>query len=103
MARNGANIPKASRPWLYEIYTSLFSENSNNPNALSEEEKNRVDGILLGALFMDYRYTEADEIAGRLLEKNELPWQVYYNLVDFFSKTRRYDEASESIEIAEKL
>jgi DNA polymerase-3 subunit alpha (Gram-positive type) len=103
MARNGANIPKASRPWLYEIYTSLFSENSNNPNALSEEEKNRVDGILLGALFMDYRYTEADEIAGRLLEKNQLPWQVYYNLVDFFSKTRRYDEASESIEIAEKI
>jgi DNA polymerase-3 subunit alpha (Gram-positive type) len=70
---------------------------------LSTEEKNRVLGLVLGALYMDYRYDEADIIAGKLLEQSALPKQAFYNLADFFLKTRRYDEASDAIETARKL
>ena len=90
-----ANVPKASRPWLYEVYEVL-----KKTPGLTTDEKNRIRGILLGALYMDYRYEEADTLAGRLLEQECLPVKAYYNLADFFLKTRRYDEAEDVIETA---
>lgn len=49
---------------------------------------------MLGALFMDYRYTEADQLVdGPLQEESSLPKQVYYNIADFFIKTRCYEKA----------
>ena len=98
IADGSANVPKASRPWLYEIYETFKKE-----EGLSSEEKNRVRGLVLGALYMDYRYEEADALAGRLLEQTVLPKQAFYNLADFFLKTRRYDEASDAIEAARKI
>ena len=98
LAAGGANVPKTSRMWLYEIY-EVFKANEG----LTLDEKNRVRGLMLGALYMDYRYEEADALAGRLLEQTLLPKQAFYNLADFFSKTRRYDEASDAIETARKL
>ena len=89
---DGANVPKASRPWLYEVYEVL-----KKTPGLTTDEKNRIRGILLGALYMDYRYEEADTLAGRLLEQERLPVKAYYNLADFFLKTRRYDEAADAI------
>lgn len=98
IADGNANVPKSSRPWLYEIY-EILKKNEE----LSVDEKNRVKGILLGAFYMDYRYEEADALAGKLLEQKILPKQVFYNLADFFLKTRRYDEASDAIEAARKI
>lgn len=98
IAAGSANVPKASRPWLYEIY-EVFKTNEG----LTIDEKNRVRGLMLGALYMDYRYDEADALAGKLLEQPSLPKQAFYNLADFFLKTRRYDEASDAIETARKL
>ena len=98
VAAGSANVPKASRPWLYEIY-----ETFKQTEGLSLEEKNRVRGLVLGALYMDYRYEEADMLAGKLLEQPMLPKQAFYNLADFLLKTRRYDEASDAIEAARRL
>lgn len=98
IAAGSANVPKASRPWLYEIY-EVFKANEG----LMLDEKNRVRGLILGALYMDYRYEEADALAGKLLEQTSLPKQAFFNLADFFLKTRRYDEASDAIETARKL
>lgn len=93
-AGNGANIIKAERPWLYKVYPAIV----NAEPGLSTEEKNRVRGFLLGALFMDYRYVEADAVADELLrEETKLAKQVYYNIADFFLKTRRYEEAGDAI------
>lgn len=98
VAAGSANVPKASRPWLYEIY-----ETFKQTEGLSLEEKNRVRGLVLEALYMDYRYEEADVIAGKLWEQPILPKQAFYKLADFFLKTRRYDEASDVIEVARRL
>ena len=98
VAAGKKDVPKASRPWLYEIY-----ETFKQTEGLSLEEKNRVRGLVLGALYMDYRYEEADVLAGKLLEQPILPKQAFYNLADFFSITRRYDEASDAIESARRL
>jgi len=59
--------------------------------------------MVLGALFMDYRYEDADLLAGELLEEDALPTQAYYNLADFYSKTRRYDEADDAMDAAARI
>lgn len=98
MSGGSANVSKNSRPWLYEVYEEI-----KQMDGLSRDERNRVRGWVLGALFMDYRYVEADALAGKLLEQDNLPMQVYYNIADFFSKTRRYDEASDAITACKNL
>lgn len=95
---DGANVPKASRAWLYET-NEVLKKNSG----LSADEKNRIRGILLGSLYMDYRYEEADVLAGKLLEQERLSVNAYYNLADFFLKTRRYDEAADAIGTARDM
>lgn len=92
------NVQKNSRPWLYETYAAI-----KDAEGLGVPEKNRVKGLVLGALFMDYRYEDAELLAGELLEEDNLPKQVYYNLADFYSKTRRYDEAEDAMNAASEL
>ena len=93
-----ANVPKNSRPWIYGIYKQI-----SGMDGLTGMEKNRIKGIVLGARFMDYQYEAADILAAELIEEEELPRQTYYNLADFYSKTRRYDEADDAMDAAEKL
>lgn len=93
-----ANVQKYNRPWLYETYGRI-----KDLEGLSRQEMNRIKGMVLGALFMDYRYDEADLVAAELLEEVTLPKQAYYNLADFYSKTRRYDEADDAMNAATKL
>ena len=93
-----ANVQKYNRPWLYETYGRI-----KDLDGLSRQELNRIKGMVLGALFMDYRYEDADLLAGELLEEGALPMQAYYNLADFYSKTRRYDEADDAMDAAARL
>ena len=93
-----ANVQKYNRPWLYETYGRI-----KDIEGLSRQELNRIKGMVLGALFMDYRYEDADLLAGELLEEDVLPTQAYYNLADFYSKTRRYDEADDAMDAAARL
>ena len=86
------NVPKASRPWFYDLYRSVIRD-----PGLSEAERNRLHGIALGANYMDYAYQEADKIAAELYASNEIPWQGYYNLAEFYITTRRYELADEVI------
>lgn len=84
-------IVKAHRSWLYEIYKTIDFA------ALSEWEVLRIKGIMLEALFKDYRYKEAEKLATELVELVELPWQAAITVADFFNKTRRYDAAEQVI------
>lgn len=98
LSGTSANVQKNNRPWLYETYAAL-----KDADDLSRTELNRIKGMVLGALFMDYCYEDADLLAGELLEEDSLPTQVYYNLADFYSKTRRYDEADDAMNAAAAL
>lgn len=95
IAGASSNVPKASRPWFYEIYDQI-----KDSAELTENEKNRLAGIAVGARYMDYAYEAADEIASVLCVSENIPWQASYNLVEFYTNTRRYDSADEVIEEA---
>ena len=91
----GANIPKDSRKWFYGEYAKIIGS-----SGISDEEKLRLNGIALGAATMDYEYERAESIAEQLRGENNLPWQVYHNLIDFYTKTRRYATAEELVKKA---
>ena len=92
IAGASSNVPKASRPWFYEIYDQI-----KDSAELMENEKNRLAGIAVGARYMDYDYEAADEIASVLCVSENIPWQASYNLAEFYTTTRRYDSAEEVI------
>ena len=87
-----SNVSKDSIPWFFEIY-EMIKDN----DGLTEDEKNRLHGIALGACNMDYDYFRADRIASLLSESEDIPWQACYNLAEFYINTRRYDAAEEVI------
>lgn len=96
----GTNIrvPRASKTWFYENYEQIIGT-----EGLDKEEKLRLKGLMLEALYQDYRYPEADELASELLERSTLPWNAIYVIAEFFSQTRRYDEADDAISVGNKL
>ena len=85
---DSANIQKNSRPWFYEVYASV----RNNP-MLSLWEKHRLDGIALGAYYMDYEYEAAEQMAQELSAAQDVPYQAVCNIAEFYTTTRRYDLA----------
>lgn len=87
-----SNINKDSRQWIYEIYEAV-----KDADGLSDAEKLRLGGIVLGALYMDYDYEAADALADQLSAADDTPWQVCYNLTKFYTMTRRYDIADDII------
>ena len=96
----GTNIrvPRASKIWYYEVYERII-----DMEGLTKEEKLRLKGLMLETLYQDYRYSEADALASELLEQDVLPWQATYVIAEFFSQTRRYDEADDAISVGNKL
>lgn len=98
MVGDSTAIAKNSRPWLYEAYDVC-----KKVEGLSEYELNRIKGLVLDALYKDYMFAEADELATDIMESDNLPKQVYFTVADFYTKTRRYDEADEILTEAEKL
>lgn len=93
-----AYIAKSSRSWLYKVY-----EICKETSGLSEMELNRVKGLVMDALYKDYRFMQAEEMAAEIMQSEELPKQVYLTLAEFYTKTRRYDEADEILSDAEKI
>ena len=85
---DSANIQKNSRQWFYEVYASV-----RNDPMLSLLEKHRLDGIALGAYYMDYEYEAAEKIAQELSAAQEVPYQAACNMGEFYTTTRRYDLA----------
>lgn len=90
MAGDMVSVPKASRQWLYDKYKVC-----KDSEKLSALEQNRVKGLVLDALYKDYYFEEAEDMAVKLVESEELPIQVYMTLGDFYTKTRRYEAAEE--------
>lgn len=98
MVGTNMRVPRASKPWFYEVYGKIIKM-----DGLEKTEKLRMKGLMLEALYQDYRYQEADELASELSEQNPLPWQTIYVIAEFFSQTRRYDEADDAISVGNKL
>ena len=88
-------VSKASRPWFYEIYKSI-----RDNDRLSMGEKCLLDGIALHAFSGDYQYEKAEKTVSRALSSNCIPWQVYKNIAEFYSITRRYDMADRFLQEA---
>lgn len=98
MVGTDLKVPRASKLWFYETYEMIIGM-----DGLEKEERLRLKGLMLEALYQDYRYPEADKLASELLERSPLPWQTIYVIAEFFSKTRRYDEADDAISVGNKL
>ena len=85
-------VPRASKIWYYGVYDKIIEM-----EGLAEEERLRLKGLMLETLYQDYKYPEADALAAELLDQNNLPWQATFVIAEFFSQTRRYDEADDAI------
>lgn len=83
-------VAKNSREWLYNIYDQVKASDE-----LTMSEKNRIRGLVMAAYVMDYRYQDAEEMAAKLAEAQELPKYCYYTIGNFYTKTRRYELAEE--------
>lgn len=83
-------VPKVSREWLYDIY-----EQVQGSKELSDDEINRIRGLVMAGYVMDYRYQDADEMAALLTSYEGLPKWCYYTLGDYYTKTRRYEAAED--------
>lgn len=83
-------VPKQSRQWLYETYAQI-KDGSN----LSDFELNRIRGLVQAGYVMDYRYQQAEEIAILLSQYEKLPKHCYCTLGEYYTKTRRYEDAEE--------
>lgn len=81
-------IQRTKKPWFYDTYEKCIDR-----EGLSDWERFRLKGLMLDALYTDYRYFDADKIAIELVDVEKLPWQTAGSLADFYIKTRRYDEA----------
>ena len=90
ISKSAYSVLKASRPWLYELYNSAI-----NMEGLSLKEKNRIHGLVLDALFKDYRFYDAEKLATELSESAEVPFEAACTLAEFYTKTRRYEAAEE--------
>ncbi len=98
MVGDASYIAKNSRPWLYEMYEICKSQ-----EGLSLLELNRIKGLVIDALYKDYMFLEAEELAVEIIQSEQLPKQVYLTLAEFYTKTRRYEAAEELLAEAKKL
>ena len=87
-----AFMPKASREWLYKEYEKV----KDNPE-LSDEKQTRLKGIVLDALYKDYRFSEAEKILNDLLESDGQCSINHLIMADYYIKTRRMDKAEEMV------
>lgn len=87
---------KNLRPWIREHAAPLLSEQ------LSEEQRLRLQSLLLSAEYNDYHYDKAEPLAEALYQAAEfgLGYQAAYTLAEYYIYTRRYDRCQMVIENA---
>ncbi|SFQ09324.1 DNA polymerase-3 subunit alpha [Lachnospiraceae bacterium XBB1006] len=87
-------VAKKDRELLYKNFSMI------DGNKIPDKEMARVEGLMLSALVGDYKYSEAENFVDSILEKDDIPWQAYYAIADFYNKTRRYDTVEKIMETA---
>lgn len=97
MAGKYSFVQKDTRKWLCNTAPACMDKPE-----LSDEENARVKGLVLDAHFKDYRFEETEKVANDLLKGPHYPKLVYYTLIDYYTKTRRFDKASSIIVRGEK-
>ena len=85
---NRAGIVKSDRGWLYSSFLD------KDLAIYTLEERLRIKGWLLDAMWQDYEYDRAEEIASTLILENDIPYSTVLSLADYFTRTRRYDAAA---------
>lgn len=91
-------VQRDSKEWFCQIYNEIVESKE-----LSKTEKTRLKGLMLEKLYQDYRYYEADELASDLLNRPLEVWQTAYVIAEFYSQTRRYDEAEDVMNMGRAL
>ena len=92
LANNSYNIRKDDRSELYSL-----AETCGDSEKLESGEKGLVKGFVLDALFKDYLYEDADELAAEMMKLSDLPGEAYSAMAEFYTKTRRYETADRVI------
>lgn len=92
---NGIGVSKVNYQWLIENAESCLCSET-----LSDFEKSRIRGLTLNALYCSYDWQQADKIATYLLDENDLPFETYLSLIEFLTRTRRYDLSADVIQKA---
>lgn len=95
MCEGSANVCKAFRTDYLKLFDAV-----RDADGLTDEERRRMEGLALGARYMDYEYDEAERLGTALCRKGSLPWQTCANLAEYYTTTRRYDMADLVIEDA---
>lgn len=85
---NNSGVNKENRQWLYKTFRN------RKLDKYLPFESARIRGWLLDALWQDYEYEEAEEIASKLLICEDLPYTSVLSMADYFTKTRRYEIAA---------
>lgn len=88
LAGSSGYVPKANHELLLDMYSKIIDS-----DGLNQDEKNRIRALAMSAYIANYRYDEAEQLAFELTQYDNLPYQAYYALGDFYIKTRRYDIA----------
>lgn len=92
LAGNGLCVKKDKRNDLYELY-----EECEGADGLSQQEANRIRGLVVDALYKDYLYQEAEEIAAETIDCDDIPVYAYMAIAEFYTKTRRYDASDDAL------
>ena len=98
LANNSYNIRKDDRSELYSL-----AETCGDSEKLESGEKGLVKGFVLDALFKDYLYEDADELAAEMMKLSDLPGEAYSAMAEFYTKTRRYETADRVIDDAKAV
>lgn len=85
---NKNSMPKNKREWLYSVEKECLESKE-----LDEDKKDRIKSLLVDALYKDYKYDKAEQIATELKNKNNLENSILFILADYYIITRRYDIA----------
>ncbi len=97
IAGTNFRIPKASRGWFWKVYEQIITS-----GGLSENEKLKLKGFMLESLYQSYCYPEAEALVSELSHMDSLPSQTLFYIAEFYSQTRRYNEADNIINLGEK-
>ncbi len=96
---------KTERLWLSKASLSWFLKNVWSyieTDELSVVERSFVGGIALNVFFYTYQYDEAEKIASIVSGQDNIAEESYYSLIEYYTKTRRYELASDYIAMAKE-
>ena len=87
----GWKVSKKNYDYLFDCYDRIIDD-------LSPEQQNRLKGMLLDALWKDYKYSKAEDLAKELSCCEDNYDITHLVLAEYYIITRRYEKADEILD-----